>query len=314
MRKFRLYIFFGLLSFGSAAHATIFGTVRGIVHDPQHRPIPGADVTLKAQKSDWTQTANTNDNGEFEFAPVPVGEYTLTVLQQGFNRVEQPVVVKSDSSPVLHIALSLAGVKQTTIVSEQAETVPTDSVTPTTLVSRQDIANTPGADRTNSLASITDYVPGSYMTHDQLHIRGGHQVTWLVDGVPVPNTNIASNVGPAFDPKDVDYLEVQRGGYDAEYGDRTYGVFNVVPRTGFERDNQGELTATFGNFYQTNDQINFGGHTQRVAYYASLNGNRSNLGLESPVGGIIHDQENGFGGFGSLIYNANPRNQLRLVT
>ena len=74
------------------------------------------------------------------------------------------------------------------------------------------------------------------MVHDMLHIRGGHQYSWLIDGVPVPNTNIASNVGPQIDPKDIDYVEVQRGSYDAEYGDRTYGIFNVVPRTGFERD------------------------------------------------------------------------------
>ena len=45
---------------------------------------------------------------------------------------------------------------------------------------------------------ITDYTPGAYVVHDQLHIRGGHQVSWLLDGVPVPNTNIASNVGPQF--------------------------------------------------------------------------------------------------------------------
>ena len=44
------------------------------------------------------------------------------------------------------------------------------------------------------------------MVHDQLHVRGGHQVTWAIDGVPVPNTNIASNVGPQFDPKDIDYV------------------------------------------------------------------------------------------------------------
>ncbi len=106
---------------------------------------------------------------------------------------------------------------------------PTDSATPTTLVSRLDIERTPGADRTNSMAMITNYVPGSYVTHDQLHIRGGHQTTWLVDGIPVPNTNIASNIGPQFDPKDIDYMEVNRGSYGAEFGDRTYGVFNVVP-------------------------------------------------------------------------------------
>ena len=57
-------------------------------------------------------------------------------------------------------------------------------MTPTTLVSREAIRDTPGADRTNSLQAITAFVPGAYMTHDQLHMRGGHQVTWLVDGVP----------------------------------------------------------------------------------------------------------------------------------
>ncbi len=160
---------------------------------------------------------------------------------------------------------------------------------------------------------ITDYVPGSYVTHDQLHIRGGHQVSWLVDGVPVPNTNIASNVGPQFDPKDIDYMEVQRGSYDADYGDRTYGVFNVVPRTGFERDKECDLVTSFGNFYQTNDQISCGGHTERFAYYGSFNGNRSNLGLQPPTPAVIHDAENGFGGFGSLIFNVDPKDQLRFV-
>ena len=188
-----------------------------------------------------------------------------------------------------------------------------DSVTPTTLVDREDIAQTPGADRTNSMAMITDYTPGAYVTHDMLHMRGGHQVDWLIDGVPIPNTNIATNLGPQIDPKDIDYLEVQRGSYDAEYGDRTYGIFNIVPRTGFERDNEAELVTSFGNWYQTNDQLNFGGHTERFAYYASVNGNRSDYGLQAPIGQVVHDAENGYGGFASLIFNASSSNQFRLV-
>ena len=114
------------------------------------------------------------------------------------------------------------------------------------------------------MAMITDYTPGAYVTHDMLHMRGGHQVDWLIDGVPLPNTNIATNLGPQIDPKDIDYLEVQRGSYDAQYGDRTYGIFNIVPRSGFERDNEAELVASFGNWNQTNDQINFGGHTDAL--------------------------------------------------
>jgi TonB dependent receptor/Carboxypeptidase regulatory-like domain/TonB-dependent Receptor Plug Domain len=295
------------------ARAEIFGTVRGIVHDPQHRPIPDAEVDLKAQRSDWMQHQKTNDNGEFEFSAVPLGEYTVTVTIANFRAAVQSVVVTSGSSPVLHFPMELASVSEKTVVTGEPVSATLDSVTPTTLLSRQDIQDTPGADRTNSLAMITDYVPGAYFTHDQLHVRGGHQVSWLVDGVPVPNTNIASNVGPQFDPKDVDYFEVQRGSYDADYGDRTYGVFNVVPRTGFERDKECDLVASFGNFYQTNDQISCGGHTQRFAYYGSLNGNRSNLGLQPPTPQVIHDAENGFGGFATLMFNVDPKDQLRLV-
>jgi len=139
------------------------------------------------------------------------------------------------------------------------------------------------------MSMIGDYVPGAYMVHDQLHIRGGHQISWLLDGVPVPNTSIASNVGPQFDPKDIDNIEVQRGGYSAEYGDRTYGVFNVVTRSGFERNREAELVSSFGSFNDTNDQISFGDHTERFAYYGSLTGYRTDLGLETPVSQVIND-------------------------
>jgi hypothetical protein len=209
--------------------------------------------------------------------------------------------------------MSIAPVNQKATVTGEAATASVQTVTPTTLVDRADIAETPGADRSNGLEMITDFVPAAYVTHDMLHMRGGHQVDWLIDGVPIPNTNIATNLGPQIDPKDIDYLEVQRGSYGADYGDRTYGAFNVVPRTGFERDSEAELVATFGNWFQTNDQLNFGGHTQRFAYYASVNANRSNFGLQPPIGQVFHDAENGYGGFASFIFNPNPENQFRLI-
>ena len=303
-----------LASVAASAAPLAFSTVKGIVHDPQHRPIPGATVTLKARQSDWMKTTVTGTEGSFEMTAVPVGEYVVSVSLQGFKTATRPVTIISDTSPVLHFQLELGAVAQTVTVSAAAEGVHVDSVTPTSLVSREDIRTTPGADRTNGLEAITAYVPGAYSTHNQLHLRGGHQVSWLIDGVPVPNTNIASNVGPQIDPKDVDYLEIQRGSYDAAYGDRTYGVFNVVPRTGFERDDDIELVVSGGSYYQTNDQISLGGHTERGAWFASANGNRSNLGLGTPVAEVVHDRQTGVGGFGSLIFNATPANQLRLVT
>jgi len=298
----------------SAAFATIFGSVRGVVHDPQHRPIQGAHLTLKAQNSDLTQSQDSNDNGEFLFPSVPIGNYTVTVSSKGFQQMAEAVVVQSDTSPVLHFQLNIEGAKEIITVPESPVVATLDTVTPTALLSRTDIQDTPGADRTNGLEMITDYVPASYVTHDMLHMMGGHQVEWLIDGIPIPNTNIATNLGPQINPRDIDYLEAYSGSYDADYGDRTYGIFNVVPRTGFERARECDVVITAGNFYQTDNQISCGAHTERFAYYVSANGNRSDYGLQTPVEHVVNDSENGYGGFATFIYNPDPKNQYRLVT
>src|SRR5690348_18471774 len=94
------------------ALAGILGNVRGIVHDPDHRPIAGAQVTLQAANADWSKTADTNTDGEFEFPAVPAGEYRLTVSRDGFAPADERVMVASNSAPILHFQLKLAASRQ----------------------------------------------------------------------------------------------------------------------------------------------------------------------------------------------------------
>src|SRR5271165_6558313 len=146
--------------------ATVFGDVRGIVHDPDHRPVERVNITLRALSSEYQRTGITNSDGSFEFSAVPIGEYRVTVTHEGFAPVEQSFVVVSGTAPVLHFQFRLAQAKESIQVSENVEAVNPDSFTPTTLVSRVDIDRTPGADQTNSLRMITSFVPGAYLTHD----------------------------------------------------------------------------------------------------------------------------------------------------
>ncbi len=308
-----LYLPALLLALSPLAVGVVLGSIRGVVHDPDHRPVANAHVAIKATNSDFVQLSTTDASGTFETALVPIGRYEVTVTLDGFQPSAQQVVIASRQAPILHFQLALGAVTEVVQVEDKALTAGAETMTPTTIISRGEIRETPGAELSNSMNMITDYVPGAWMTHDQLHVRGGHQVSWAIDGVPIPNTNIASNVGPQIDPKDIDYLEIQRGGYSPAYGDRTYGVFNVVPRTGFERNNEGEFYSTYGSFGQTNDQINFGSHTEKFAYFASFNGNRSDYGLSTPGPDILHDRVWGLGGMATLIYNLNPKDQLRFV-
>src|SRR5689334_19684507 len=314
MKRIAMVILGMFLVFTSTgSFASVFGTVKAIVHDPQHRPVQGAQVEVQSRTSAFKTTGTTNDDGIATLLNVPMGEYDVKIVSPGFTTAQQSATVTSGNVQELHFALALAQHQETVEVSGAPETVNPTSATPQAFVSRSDIAQTPGADRTNSMSMITDFVPGASMVHDQLHVRGGHQVTWAIDGVPVPNTNIATYVGQQFERKDIDYLEEQRGSFSAESGDRTYGVFNVVTRSGFERSRQGELVTSYGSYNSTDNQLSFGDHSDRSAYYFSLNGNRTDHGLETPTADNLHNQAAGGGAFTSLIFNLTPKDQLRFV-
>src|ERR1700732_4748197 len=90
-----------VLVFARAGQATVFGTVRGVVHDTQHRPIADIEVVLKAADSNYTLKASTNAEGEFHFDSVPIGKYKVTVTKTGFASGEQALTVLSGTAPIL---------------------------------------------------------------------------------------------------------------------------------------------------------------------------------------------------------------------
>jgi hypothetical protein len=57
----RILILVGLsLLMGVGANGTFYGTIRGIVHDPKHRPIADAGESLKAKGSNYARTVHTD--------------------------------------------------------------------------------------------------------------------------------------------------------------------------------------------------------------------------------------------------------------
>jgi outer membrane receptor for ferrienterochelin and colicin len=309
----KIVILFALLTAAVVANASVFGNVRGLIHDPQHRPVANAEVVLQAARSDWKQTAHTGATGEYRFEAVPVGDYEIFVTVPGFAPESRDITITSGTTVDAHFALAVQNAHETVEVRDNSDVIETQSPATRTVVNREDIARTPGADATNSFAAITQYVPGAVVTHDMLHLRGGHGFTWIFDGVEMPNLDVGTTVGPQFDPKDIDYMEVQRGGYSSEFGDRAFGAMNVVTRSGFERNNEAELITSYGQQNTTNDQFSYGGHNERLAWYGSVSGNRTDSALETPVPEWLHAMGSGESGFGSLIYNRTPSDQLRFT-
>ena len=102
-----------LIAIAPAALGNDYGAVRGVVHDPQHRPIQNAMVMLRAKSSEWSKSVTTAANGEFQFNAVALGEYSVSVASEGFAQTAQDVVVISGSVPVVHFQLQVAGAEET---------------------------------------------------------------------------------------------------------------------------------------------------------------------------------------------------------
>jgi hypothetical protein len=289
--------------------AAAYGSVSGIVRDNSEQPVAGAEVVLESAAHAISRR-RTDSTGRFDFPNVAIGHYRLTISRGDFTSLTEPVTVEAGYFPFASIVL-MPTLAEVTVTATRLPVVA--SVTPITIVSQQDVENTPGATNVNSLAMITDYVPGAYQAHDMLHMRGGHQTNWLTDGVEIPNTNIAENLGPEINPQDVQTLGVERGSYLADEGDRTYGIFNVIPKSGFSSTNQAALDVTAGNFGQTDDYASVASHTNDFAYYASIEGNRSNLGLQTPISQVIHDDSQGYGAFTNLQYKPSEQDAVTFI-
>src|SRR2546422_5646129 len=89
----------------SAVLASIFGTVRGIVHDSQHHPIGNARVTLHARASDWQKEAITDDEGRFQIDAVPAGDRKSTRLNSSHGYISYAVfcLKKKKKKPYTYI-------------------------------------------------------------------------------------------------------------------------------------------------------------------------------------------------------------------
>jgi hypothetical protein len=256
----------------------------------------------------------TNGQGEAVFVAVPLGLYVVSVQSDGFEPADREIEVLSNTQTPVQVRLAISGVAQSMQVTAPVQTINPENSGTATLTHQEDILLQPLADRSGTLGMITNNVPGTFVMHDHLHSRGGHGVIWQIDGMPVPNSNLASS-GAQFDPKDVWSLESKRGGLSANLGDRSYGVFNVVPRSGFDGDRFGEVVAGYGSFHRADGYVSFGDHTadDRFAYFASVAGNRTDVGLERVDIPILHDEGKTGSGFTSLQYRANTNDQLRFV-
>ncbi len=113
----------------SSIHAqTGQGVVSGEISDPSGAAVASAAITLKNQDTGVEQREVSGRQGEYRFALVPPGMYSVVVNSTGFGeRIVKDVKVDPSQTVPVNITLAIAGSKQTVEITADTTLVQTES-------------------------------------------------------------------------------------------------------------------------------------------------------------------------------------------
>ncbi|OFW10492.1 MAG: hypothetical protein A3G20_07860 [Acidobacteria bacterium RIFCSPLOWO2_12_FULL_59_11] len=318
MKKYFAFLLIGWLLFLSIAirvQAQGEGAIHGIVvAKADGSALPDAAVRLEGLSVPGILQTSTAGDGHFGFQRLVPGKYVLIVVRQNFLEERVQFTLKPREVRNLTLQLSLLPVEQSVEVITEAETVaPTYSPSSTTL-QKQTFEALPMAGKANLTDVIVTAAPGMIRGHDDfVHVRGSEiALNTFINGVSFWE-NMHSVFSSGLSPDVIQSVNVMTGGFPAEYGNRFGGVLDIVTKSGFSMNNEGALTLGLGTALRHNASVEFGGHTEKAAYYLFNSASESARFLSPPDPRSIHNTGRGARSFLQLDFNVNPNNFLKLV-
>jgi hypothetical protein len=115
------------------------GTLSGLVRDAQSAVLPGVAVTATSPALiGGARTTVSGDTGNYQFAALPPGEYTVTYELSGFTPLKREgVVVQVARTTRLDVELAVGTLQETVTVSGESPVVDTSSTVTQTNITRE---------------------------------------------------------------------------------------------------------------------------------------------------------------------------------
>jgi hypothetical protein len=148
-----------------AVAQTLTGQLSGTVVDTSDAVLPGATVTLVNELSGDQRTTVTNEAGNFVFAAVQAGTYTIKVELSGFQPVETKGIVLrlGEKRNLTGIKLGVAGLSEQVAVTATTELAPVSSGEKSVAITGEQIQNIAIVGR--SAAELLKILPGMAPTN-----------------------------------------------------------------------------------------------------------------------------------------------------
>ncbi len=226
---------------GLASAQDTTGTISGRIVDAQGLALPGATIT--ATGSQGSKTAVSGGDGRFTVPFLTPGSYRVRAELQGFTPIERPVVqVRLGQTVEIPLMLQIGSVEESIQVTSAGVDVTSTTIGATLdseTLSRLPVGRrfsdtlylTPGVTTGGSVGSANPSVGGS----------SGLENQYVVDGVNITNGGygalgsysiVFGSLGNGTPYDFMQEVQVKTGGYEAEFGQATGGVINVVTKSG----------------------------------------------------------------------------------
>jgi outer membrane receptor protein involved in Fe transport len=237
-----LSLFIALAVFAPRLSAQTFNaTVVGKVTDANGASVPGAAVTITQIGTNRTQTATTNDDGEYVIPQLPPGTYTLKVSASGFKiALNENLVLETDTTSRVNVLLETGSVSETVTVTAEPSVVNTETSDKGEVITQKQVQDLPLNGR--DFQDLALLVPGVYprpAEDDQgqgVAAAGSRTdaTNFILDGV-TNRSDRNGSVGVNTSVDSIQEFKVSTSNYSAEFGRVGGAQINVVSKSGTNR-------------------------------------------------------------------------------
>lgn len=229
---------------GATASAQLATTTSlvGNVTDASGRSIPNATVVAVETRTLARQTTTTNDQGYYSFEFTPVGVYSITIEQPGFQKITKTnIEVQINQAVRTDFKLEVGALTQSVTVQAEATAIKTDDATVSEVLGTRAVSELPLNGRDPMALAVT--TPGVIMgsKSSMTGIPPGNdfngagtreiQNSMSLDGIGIMN-NLITTTPTRPMVETVQEVEVQTGTYSAQYGSYMGVHINMITKGG----------------------------------------------------------------------------------
>src|SRR5579872_1901307 len=238
------------------ATADTGGSISGTVTDQTGAVVPDTTVTALNLDTTVQQTTKTNSNGAYTLTNLPVGRYEIEIIREGFKPYKRTgLVIDINAALREDIPLTMGEQSEEVVVSDTAVHVETESSQMGEVVAGTEIVGVAlnGRSFTDLMSLQPGIVPMSTQTPDSVVMAGASVAIAPSGGLNAGNQSISGQREDAngFLVNGGDVKELMNGGtlivpdldsisefriltnnFDAEYGNYSGGIVNVVTKSG----------------------------------------------------------------------------------